>query len=351
MSRPRLRALVLTAGFGTRLRPLTWRTPKPLLPVCGRPLVAHTLESLVEAGCDAAVLNLHHLPDALPQALGQDFAMADGLSLPLRYSREEPILGTLGALVPPRDFLAEAEAVALVNGDSLCRWPVASLLRRHLRSGADVTLLLTDREPEAALGGGIAVDGAGRVVQMRDHPARTAVGRVRRRVFAGLHLLRPELLARVPEGPGDIIDGLYQPLLAEGGDLRAVVTRRSWHDVGTPERYLRAALDRAARPWRGLGRPGYVAPSATVAGSARLRWVVLDDGVVVEGGARVERSLLLPGARVGRDAVVRDGVLGPGVHLSAGSNVQGHLLTRKHPKHVLNEHESQLGDLVYTPLG
>ena len=351
----RWRALVLSAGFGTRLRPLTWTQPKPLLPLCGRPLVSRTLESLALAGCETAVLNLHHLPDAIPESLGDE-----AFGMPLRYSREDPILGTLGALGPPRDVLVgsgvdidvdeDVDAVVLVNGDSLCRWPVESVLRRHLRSGADVTLLLLARAPDAALGGGIAVDQAGRVVQMREHPARPAVGRVRRHVFAGLHVLRPELLQRVPDGPGDVIDGLYQPLLDEGGDIRAFVTRRLWHDVGTPRRYLEAALEQAVRPWHGLGKNSCVAPDARVADDARLRRAVLESGVVVEAGARVERSLLLPGSRVGRDAVLKGAVLGPGVQLSAGSNVEHRLLTRRSPKHVLKPGESILGDVVYTPL-
>lgn len=348
MSRPSCRALVLTAGFGTRLRPLTLSLPKPLLPVCGMPLVSRTLESLAEAGCDGAVLNLHHLADAIPQEFGD---AAFGISL--RYSREDPILGTLGALAPPRDFLSGTDAVVLANGDSLCRWPIASVLRRHLRSGADVTLVLVDREPDSALGGGIAIDEVGRVVQMRQHPGRRAVGRVRRRVFAGLHVLRPELLARVPEGPGDIIDGLYQPLLAGGGEIRAVITRRSWHDVGSPGRYLSAALDYAARPWsgwQGLVRGLFISSSARVADSARLRRTVVESGAVIEDGARVERSLLMPGAHVGRGVVLRQAILGPGVRLEAGSNVEGRLLTHKHPRHVLRPGESQLGELVYTPL-
>lgn len=347
----RWRALVLTAGFGTRLRPLTWTQPKPLLPLCGRPLVSRTLESLALAGCETAVLNLHHLPEAIPEALGDE-----AFGMPLRYSREDPILGTLGALAPPRDVLAGAndntnvDAVVVVNGDSLCRWPVESVLRRHLRSGADVTLLLLPRAPDEALGGGIAVDEAGRVVQMREHPARPAVGRVQRHVFAGLHVLRPELLQRVPDGPGDVIDGLYQPLLGEGGEIRACATRRQWHDVGTPRRYLEAALEQSARPWHGVGKRARVAPDAQVADDARLRWTVVESGVVVEAGARIERSLLLPGARVGRDAVLKGAVLGPGVKLSAGSNVEGHLLTRKSPKHVPSKGESVLGDVVYTAL-
>lgn len=346
--RPAFRALVLSAGLGTRLRPLTWSLPKPLLPVCGEPLVCHTLRRLRQGGCDAAVLNVHHLPEAIPGVLGNEFS-----GLPLHYSHEDPILGTLGALGPPRALLGQAESVVLVNGDTLCPWPVQSVVRRHRATGADVTLLLAAREPDPGFGGGVAVDEAGRVVQLRGHPQMRAVGKLRRRVFAGLHVVKPEFLDRVADGvAGDIIEGLYQPLLAEGGTIRGVVTQRAWHDLGTPGRYLAAALDLAGRSWEGRLRRGlHVGDGAKVAEDAVLRRSVIEDGATVESGARVEQSLVLPGAKVGRDAVLRRVVVGPDVVLSAGTRVDDRMLTRRHPKHVLRSGESMIGELVYTPLG
>lgn len=126
MSRPRRRALVLAAGFGRRLRPLTAALPKPLLPVAGRPLVAWTLDALVAAGCEGIALNLHHQGEAIAAALGTHHR-----GVPLHYSREPEILGTLGAVWPLRDFLAAADEVLIVNGDSLCRWPLRALAARH----------------------------------------------------------------------------------------------------------------------------------------------------------------------------------------------------------------------------
>jgi len=137
VTKPRIRALVLAAGEGTRLRPLTSFLPKPLLPVAGRPLIEHTLDRLAKVGCEAVAINLHHLGDAIRDHLGDDHQ-----GMPITWSEErDERLGTLGALHPLRDFLRPAEVILLVNGDSLCAWPFSRLLRRHRDGGAAATLL------------------------------------------------------------------------------------------------------------------------------------------------------------------------------------------------------------------
>ena len=137
MNAPRLRALVLTAGLGLRLRPLTLFLPKALLPVRGEAVAGHTLRGLARAGVRSAALNLHHLGDAIEDHFG-----AEVHGLPITYSREEPIQGTLGALYPLRDHLADADLVLLANGDSMCEWPWKSMIKKHLRARAEATLLL-----------------------------------------------------------------------------------------------------------------------------------------------------------------------------------------------------------------
>ena len=143
MKHIRLRGLVLSAGFGTRLRPLTHTVPKPLLPICGEPIAGWTLRRLGKVGCESAVLNTHYLADQIPAYFGASY-----YGLPLRFSFEPEIQGTYGALLGPREHLQEADAVLMVNGDSLCRWPLKRLVRRHLKTGADVTLLLHRRAPD-----------------------------------------------------------------------------------------------------------------------------------------------------------------------------------------------------------
>ncbi len=343
MNRPRIRALVLSAGFGTRLRPLTHFSPKPLLPVVGEPLVGHTLRQLAKIGCETAVLNVHHLADAIPEALGRIYQ-----GMPLQYSEETEILGTLGALGPPRALLAEADIVVLVNGDSLCDWPWKRLLRQHLKRRADITLLVHRRSPEANLGGGIGLDASGAVVQLRDMEPLAEVAS--RHIFAGVHLLSPQILKRVPDGPGDIIADLYMPLLAEGKKLIGCITGRRWHDLGTPDRYLEACLEQVRHPWWKRRKERGLSPMASVAPGATLEGSVLEGDCRVDSGARVIRSLLLEGCRIGENSWIQDSIIGPGVQLPASTRVEKRMINRSTLAHQPAENETVMGDLIYTPL-
>lgn len=332
----------MTAGKGSRLQPLTHFLPKPLLPICGEPVAGYTLRRLARIGCEAAVLNLHHLADQIPRHFGSSY-----YGLPLEYSREEDIQGTLGALFAPRRFLAAADLVLLVNGDTLCCWPLGRLIRQHRRSGAVATLLVHRRPPEDALGGGVGVGARGRIVSLRGSTPREKV--LRKHLFAGLHILSPSLLQRVEEGPGDIIDGLYLPLLAEGAHLQAVVTRRRWHDLGTPSRYFaavrEAATSRLGRAWKN----GYLSPLAEISASASLEGAVIEAGASLGENAKVESAVVLPGARVLAKCKIHNSIVGPGAHLPAATNVERRMINRLPLGYQPGDHETVMGDLVYTP--
>jgi mannose-1-phosphate guanylyltransferase len=326
----RLRALVLAAGLGTRLRPLTDDLPKPLLPVLGQPLLGLTLRRLAAAGCEAAAINLHHGAAHIRRAFGSEHA-----GLPLTWSEEPRLLGTLGALGPLAGFFAGADLALVVNGDSLCRWPLAELVERHLATGALATLLLAARADPAEFGGGVAADRAGKLLWLRPAHAPAGLGGqadgvspapgrrtrgTRRRVFAGAHVLSRRLLQRIAarqaQDPADFVRDLYEPLLAEQpGCLDSLTTGRRWHDIGTPRRYLAATLD-----WMGA-RDRWISPAAAVAPAAAVRRSSIEAGSRVAAGAIVEDSVLLPGASVGAGCEVRDSILGPGVEVRADDHV------------------------------
>jgi len=318
VARPALRALVLAAGRGERLRPLTLEIPKPLLPVAGRPLAAWTLERLAAAGCEVAALNLHHLGAAIRAALGERFG---GMSL--AYSEEPELLGTGGALPPLAELLTAARAVAVVNGDSLCRWPLDRMLRAHRATAAAATLLVhrsTDPQP---YGGGVAIEGE-RIVALRRGGLAWETARTRR-VFAGAAVLDPEILARLPPGRSDIVSALYEPLLAAGATVGVVETSRPWFDLGTPVRYLEAALawGLAGLPERGAR----IVAGAEVDASARLRRAVVETGARVAAGARLVESLVLPGAAIGSGARLARAIVGPRVAIGEGEAFESCLLT------------------------
>ncbi len=320
MTAPGLLALVLAAGRGERLRPLTLTLPKPLLPVAGRPLAAWTLERLRSVGASTSAINLHHLGAQIRSTFGERF---DGM--PLVYSDESAeLLGTGGALPPLRDFLGAAATILLVNGDSLCRWPLRELLARHRQSGARATLLVHRHAPLARFGGGVAVE-RGRLVAFGRGPLAWEAARTRR-VFAGAAALAPELLERLPPGPSDIVEALYEPMLALGETIAVVETSRPWFDLGTPERYLEAGL-----AWGLSGLPergARVAAGAEIDPTARLRRVVVEARAKVGAGARLADCLILPDAELGEGVRLRRAIVAPGVALAAGTVLERALVTR-----------------------
>lgn len=336
-----VRALVLCAGRGERLRPLTAAMPKPLLPVAGRAVALRTIDLLHRAGCETAV-NLFHLGDTVRRGLESE-AFARGIGL--RFEVEPELLGTLGAVVNLRDFLADADDVVLVNGDSLCRWPIREALDRHRRSGADVTLQVgwNDR-----VGGGVEVDSRGLVVGLRD----LRVGRVRgrNRTFQGLHVLSRRVVEQIPARPSsnDIVEGLYQPLLRSGGRIAGFRCRRPWHDLGTPRRYLEGALDWGRTAGSRKRRRRFIAPGVSVAAGATVEHSVLETGSHIGEGAVVERSLVLPDARVGQGAQLRDAIVAPGVQVPEHARIDSELVTPIDSG--LSSDSQERNGLVCTPL-
>lgn len=340
----KLRGFVLAAGYGQRLQPLTLFLPKPLLPVRGEPVIGHTLRGLKQVGCEAVVVNLHHLAERIPQYLGARYC-----GLPLIYSEEKEIQGTLGALWPQRDFLAGADVVLLVNGDSLCDWPWRALIRRHLRTRAEVTLLVHRRGPEPALGGGIGVDSGGRVVQLRDSQAVGAV--VRRHLFAGAHVLAPRVLGRLREGPADVVSALYQPILRDGGRIETVTTRRRWHDLGSSDRYLAANLDWLRGRWPRRRGQSAISPLATIDPKTTVRHSVVEEWAAVGPDAVIESSILLAGSKVPAGSRIVSSIIGPGVRLTAATSIEGRMINRLPIGHQPHPQESVLGEFIYSPIG
>lgn len=302
-----------------------------------------TLERLRRAGCEAIALNLHYLADEVRRGFGDEYR-----GVPLTYSREDEILGTLGCLAPLREFFDGCDEVLLVNGDSLCRWPLRKLLRRHRRTGAAATLLVSSAVDPREYGGGIAVDREGRVRSFRQGEDPEGV---KRRVFLGAHVLSADLLARAPHEFSHIVHDLYEPLLDEGRTLQTLSTGRAWHDLGTPRRYRDAVIAGgvAPAPLRVLRRT-WTAPDAAVHFSVNLNRTTVESGCVVGEGARLRDSLLLPGARIGEGSRLDGCVVGPGAVLPPETRVRDRMVCRRTATTTVPEGSSVVGDLIYAPL-
>jgi mannose-1-phosphate guanylyltransferase len=325
--------MVLCAGLGTRLRPLTDRVPKPAVPVCGVPLVRFSLALLAGAGVRRAVVNVHHLPEVMAAA-AEEAGRAVGIAVAV--SREPVIAGTGGALREARAHLAGAEAIYLVNGDVLFDVDLPAALAAHRASGALATMVLLPM-PEGAGYAAVETDpgGAVRRIAGKFGPGGEALSPWH---FSGVHVLSPELLGRVPAEPFecDVNRHVYPPLMASGA-VRGYLAGGYWNDLGTPARYLQANRDvlagavplarfPGADPFAGLARLDegvYVAadvrwrPGTRVVAPALVR-----EGAVVEGVEIGPHAVIGRGCTIGAGARVRRAVLWDGTALAAGETLE-----------------------------
>jgi NDP-sugar pyrophosphorylase family protein len=307
---PRLRAMVLAAGFGLRMWPLTLLRAKPVLPVLNRPLLHWTLERLARHGVGEVVVNLHHLPESVTSALGDGRAFG----LRIRYSREREILGTAGGPRAVRELFGD-EPFLLVNGDMLFDFDLRALVARHHASGARATLALRPN-PDPRAYGAVITDRRGRIRAIKGRPRRTR-GTIS--LFAGVHVLDPTLLDLLPPGRSDSVHDLYVPLLGEGAFLQGVRVRGAWYDLGRPRLYRDTQL--RLMPGRGRDRC-LVDPGAGLGPGARVRRSVIGRGARVAAAARVERSVVWEDARVERDARLEGALVVTGAVVREGEHAQ-----------------------------
>jgi len=304
--------MVLAAGLGTRLRPLTLRRAKPALPVLNRPLLHWTLARLAQAGVTEVVVNLHHRPASVRRAVGDGRAFG----LRVRFSHERRILGTGGGPRRVRGVFGDAPFL-LVNGDVIFDFDLRAFIDRYRRSGARVALGLQPN-PDPRRYGPVVMDRRGRIVSLAGLP-RPARGRPW--LFIGIHLLDPRLLDRLPAGPSDSVRHLYAPLVAEGERLVGVPLEGAWYDLGSPKLYLDAQLSLLAAGFGGTREGRLIHPQARVDPGATVRRSVVGAGSVLGAGAVVEDSVLWDRVRVGPGARVRRCVITDGRRVPKGARL------------------------------
>jgi mannose-1-phosphate guanylyltransferase len=262
--------MILCAGLGTRLRPLTTELAKPLVPVGDRPALAHVLER-VRAIASRVVVNAHHRPYELAR-----FCALEQLAL----SHEPELLGTAGGLANAAALLGAGD-VLVYNGDILCDLELGEVVRAH---DAEATLVVRPAERGA---GNVGLDEGGRIVRLRAET--TSGGEARGGEFIGIHVLGAGLRARLPP-KGCLVADVYLPALRRGAELRAFCTDAPFYDIGSLSSYLAANL-----AWLG-DRASFVAEGAHVDDGVRLDRAVVGDGARVAGEGLLARSVVWPGA-------------------------------------------------------
>jgi NDP-sugar pyrophosphorylase family protein len=249
-----MKAMILAAGLGSRLRPLTNTIPKPLLPIAGTPLIVWNLLLLKRHGFHDVIINLHHLGPMIEQALGN----GSKYGLRIYYSHEPVILGTGGALKQAESNFS-GEPVLVLNGDTLFELDLEALCAYHQRRRAAATLVVRS-DVDAARWGVVDVDAEERLVRITGR-GRTDAGETRPRMFAGVHILHPRLLRDVPKGKASSIIDAYVAAIQRGDLVAGYELTGYWSDVGTPERYAQAEHDAAG----GLIRLSERLPAAPLA--------------------------------------------------------------------------------------
>lgn len=324
-------AVILVGGKGTRLRPLTVGTPKPMLPTAGAPFLTHLLARIRDAGLTHVVLGTSYRAEVFEEHFGD----GSELGLEIDYVVESEPLGTGGAIRNIASALRH-DTVMVFNGDVLGGTDLGAILDTHESAAADVTLhLVRVADPRAY--GCVPTDAEGRVLEFLEKTQDPPTDQIN----AGCYVFRREVIEAIPEGRAISVEReIFPALLERGAAVHGHVDHSYWRDMGTPADFVRGSSDlvRGIAPSPLLaGRHGeaLVDESASVGGGAllyggsvvgrgaeigagaRLDQTVLFDGVRVGAGAVVERSIIAEGATIGPRAVIRDAVIGEGADIGA----------------------------------
>jgi mannose-1-phosphate guanylyltransferase len=347
----RVRGVILVGGEGTRLRPLTWRRPKAMAPILGRPFLEHMLVFLRGQGVDEILLALGHQPDAIQRYFGDGGRWGVRLSMAV----EPQPLGSGGAIRQFRERLTEP--FFAFNGDILTNVPLAPMVARHRETAAAVSIFFIAVD-DPSMFGVARLDGDERVLEFVEKPP--AGSAPSNWANAGVWLFQPEVLARVPEGRRSMVETeLFPELIAAGERVQAFCRQCFWVDIGTPVRYLDAQLRLLAEPelrvlplrsWPGLSDPAALSsaddpltvPPPTIAPGVELRGPVLlgsgvqvaagarllgplaiGDGCQIKASARLERAVLWENCTIGAAARISGSVLADGCRIGPGAELDG----------------------------
>jgi mannose-1-phosphate guanylyltransferase len=303
-----MKAMILAAGLGTRLRPLTYTMPKPMVPVLNRPLIAWAIDAFLRVGVDEIVINLHHLPEPLERYVEDEF----GDRCRFHFSFEQEILGTSGGIRRVRKALENPDGFYVVNGDTVQSPPYERL--RAARDQFDALATLTLRHPPANDRFTAVWLDEGRITGFGQGTGEALM-------FSGSHLISNRIFDLIPDKEfSGIVDEVYMPQLAAGSTIAGVVDDGPWFDVGSPKRLIGASRDLLLLATKGtfaiphgselrngslIHRDaivnGYVT-SSTIGAGSQIDGTVLDSAVwdrcVVPAGTSVTSSIVAHGVKL-----------------------------------------------------
>jgi len=335
-----MKAILLAGGKGTRLRPLTLNTPKPIVPIFDRPFLRYQLDLLRQVPeIDEVVLSLNYQPRRIEEVFGD----GSDLGLHIRYVVEPSPLGTGGGIrFAAGDRLGEP--IVVFNGDVLTSVDLPAVIRLHRERQAKATIVLTPVENPSAYGL-VETDADGNILAFLEKPSPDQIRC--NTINAGIYVLEPDTFDRIPsDRPWSIERSFFPSLIERHETFVAYVYRGYWIDIGTPEKYMQVHRDIMARryhaaPFAGDRSGVCVSPSARIEEGARVEApCFIDAEVIVKSGARigpnsvigrhcyieesasVERSIIWANTRVSQEAIVRDAIVGRHCHIGRSALVE-----------------------------
>jgi NDP-sugar pyrophosphorylase family protein len=339
-----MKAIMLAGGKGTRLRPLTIHTPKPIVPIFERPFLHYQLDLLKKVPeIDEVILSLNYQPRRIEEIFGD--GSESGLAI--RYVVEPAPLGTGGAIRYAGETLRES--VVVFNGDVMTEVDLAAVIRLHRERQAKATIVLTPVDNPTAYGL-VETDDAGNILRFLEKPNPDEI--TCNTINAGIYVLEPDTFDRIPKDVPWSIERSFFPSLIERGETFVAYTDPGyWIDIGTPEKYVQVHRDIMegryhAAPFSGLtaGEP-WISPNARIEDGAIIEGpCFIDEGAVVKCGARigaysvigrqchieehavVERSIVWANTRISQEAVVRRSILGRHCHIGRSATVDNDAL-------------------------
>jgi len=324
-----MRAMVMAAGLGTRLRPLTYEVPKPLVPVANRPIMEHVLRLLARHGLGEVIANLHWYPDTVRDRFGD--GSKSGVELTYRY--EPDLLGTAGGVRNVRDFLG-SEPFLVMAADPLTDIDLGDLVRAHQAHGGMATLAVK-RVANVSEYGVVITGSDGRVQGFQEKPDPAEA--LSDLASCMIYVLEPEVFEHFPDQPVvDFALDVFPALLDHGAPFYVHETDAYWNDVGSIREYLQGnfdaltgavAVDAAGGALEGGDEEE---PVRTAAGWELSGRALVGEGAEIGQAVRLDGPVVVgPGARIGGGACVKESVLLPGVEIPAEAMLVGAIAGRR----------------------
>jgi NDP-sugar pyrophosphorylase family protein len=294
-----MKAMILAAGFGERLWPLTADRTKPALPVLGKPLVGYVAEYVANFGITDVVVNLHHEPDSVRRALGD----GSKFGVHLEYVHEPKILGTSGALDNARSLL-DQETFVVINGKLVTNIDLNAALEHHREQNALATLVLKPNVARERFS--IVETRDGMVTKFAGMPSPAEFNGAPPLMFTGIHIMEPRIFDYIPRGVfSDTVVDVYPQAMAKGERIVAHVTDGVWHELSTLRRYLEISLALLHEERRRF----YAGATPSIGTNAEVNDSVLWDNVVIGQGATVNRAVLADNVRIPAGELIADAIV------------------------------------------